>query len=150
MWLPLRQLSWRIIAVIWYTKEGHWSRYWLTVAMSPSTVRLPSITTICRTILATTVSSAMPPARWSRWTTIILSAAYLDKVPTATPNDTRICPPIKRAFYYSIGGIGFLPSQLPIFYHNKFINRQRWEDYFFYFYSCYIIFILLHIHLMRF
>lgn len=31
----------------------------------------------------------------------------------------------QRAFYYSIGGIGFLPSKLPIFYHNKFINRQR-------------------------
>ena len=43
---------------------------------------------ISRTILATTVSSAMHPARWSRWTTIILSAACLDKVPTVTPNDT--------------------------------------------------------------
>lgn len=31
----------------------------------------------------------------------------------------------QRAFYDSIGGIGFLPSQLPIFYHNNFINRQR-------------------------
>lgn len=31
----------------------------------------------------------------------------------------------QRAFYYSVGGKGFMPSQLPIFYNNQFINRLR-------------------------